>query len=94
MIRRFLLSFALCAVASLSAAQQVQPVDRIVAIVDKDVVTMSELQARVAAAERELRVITSYSIHYTKLYERHSPERLYSPASCTSRPSQCPVRCM
>jgi len=55
MIRRFLLSFALCAVASLSAAQQVQPVDRIVAIVDKDVVTMSELQARVAAAERELR---------------------------------------
>ena len=25
---------------------------------------------------------------------RHSPSCLYSPASCTSSPSQCPVRCM
>jgi len=55
MIRRFLLSLALCVCASASLAQTVQPVDRIVAIVDKDVVTMTELQARVAAAERELR---------------------------------------
>ncbi|MGW8269395.1 MAG: peptidylprolyl isomerase [Burkholderiales bacterium] len=55
MIRRFLLSFVLCLVGTASLAQQVQPVDRIVAIVDKDVVTMTELQARVAAAERELR---------------------------------------
>jgi len=55
MIRRFLLLLALCVCASASLAQTVQPVDRIVAIVDKDVVTMTELQARVAAAERELR---------------------------------------
>ena len=55
MIRRFLLSFVLCLVGTASLAQQVQPVDRIVAIVDKDVVTMTELRARVAAAERELR---------------------------------------
>ncbi len=36
-------------------AQRVLPVDRIVAIVGKDVVTMSELRQRVAAAEAELR---------------------------------------
>ena len=36
-------------------AQAVVPVDRIVAIVGKDVVTMSELRQRLAAAERELR---------------------------------------
>jgi len=36
-------------------AQPVLPVDRIVAIVGKDVVTMSELRERLAAAERELR---------------------------------------
>lgn len=41
--------------ASSALAQGVRPVDRIVAIVGKDVVTMTELQARVAAAERELR---------------------------------------
>lgn len=48
------LSGALAAPAS-ALAQGVRPVDRIVAIVGKDVVTMTELQARVAAAERELR---------------------------------------
>jgi peptidyl-prolyl cis-trans isomerase SurA len=55
MIRRLLLFLVSCALASAALAQPVKPVDRIVAIVDKDVVTMTELQARVAAAERELR---------------------------------------
>jgi peptidyl-prolyl cis-trans isomerase SurA len=40
---------------SIAIAQRVLPVDRIVAIVGKDVVTMSELGQRLAAAERELR---------------------------------------
>lgn len=38
-----------------AVAQRVLPVDRIVAIVGEDVVTMTELRQRVAAAERELR---------------------------------------
>lgn len=49
------LSCLLAASALAQSVQPVQPVDRIVAIVDKDVVTMTELQARVSAAERELR---------------------------------------
>ncbi|MDX1375233.1 MAG: peptidylprolyl isomerase [Burkholderiales bacterium] len=50
-------------------AQRVQPVDRIVAVVGRDVVTMTELQARVAAAERELRR------QGTPLPERNALER-------------------
>ena len=48
----FLLALGL---TSSALAQRVLPVDRIVAIVGKDVVTMSELRQRLAAAERELR---------------------------------------
>jgi len=55
MIRALILMALWCMLAAPALAQRVQPVDRIVAIVDKDVVTMTELQARVAAAERELR---------------------------------------
>jgi len=55
MIRALILMALWCTLAAPALAQRVQPVDRIVAIVDKDVVTMTELQARVAAAERELR---------------------------------------
>jgi peptidyl-prolyl cis-trans isomerase SurA len=55
MIRALILIVLECTLAAPALAQRVQPVDRIVAIVDKDVVTMTELQARVAAAERELR---------------------------------------
>jgi peptidyl-prolyl cis-trans isomerase SurA len=55
MIRALILMALCCTLAAPALAQRVQPVDRIVAIVDKDVVTMTELQARVAAAERELR---------------------------------------
>lgn len=53
---RFLLPIAVSlALVPPALAQRVLPVDRIVAIVGKDVITMTELQARVAAAERELR---------------------------------------
>ncbi len=56
MLRALLLLFACWTLTSPALAQQrVLPVDRIVAIVGKDVVTMTELQARVSAAERELR---------------------------------------
>jgi len=56
MIRICLAILLLCVAAPAALAQQrVVPVDRIVAIVNKDVVTMSELRERVAAAERELR---------------------------------------
>ncbi len=50
----FTLLLALGSTAT-ALAQPVLPVDRIVAIVGKDVVTMSELRERLAAAERELR---------------------------------------
>jgi len=53
---RFLVLVALTwGLASTVFAQRVLPVDRIVAVVGKDVVTMTELQMRVAAAERELK---------------------------------------
>jgi len=55
MLRVLLLLFACWSLSAPALAQRVLPVDRIVAIVGKDVVTMTELQARVAAAERELR---------------------------------------
>ena len=56
MLRALLFLFACWTLTSPALAQQrVLPVDRIVAIVGKDVVTMTELQARVSAAERELR---------------------------------------
>ena len=52
---RLLLAAALLAAAPLGAAQQLALVDRIVAVVNKDVVTLSELGERVEFAERELR---------------------------------------
>ncbi|HSH08360.1 MAG TPA: peptidylprolyl isomerase [Burkholderiales bacterium] len=55
MLRVLFLFFACWTLTSPALAQRVVPVDRIVAIVGGDVVTMTELQARVAAAERELR---------------------------------------
>ena len=44
-----------CCPPAAQAAEQLVPVDRIVAVVNKDVVTQSELDERVAFAERELR---------------------------------------
>lgn len=55
MFRALVLVMVCLMPASSALAQGVRPVDRIVAIVGKDVVTMTELQARVATAERELR---------------------------------------
>jgi len=55
MLRFLLLIVVAWALAPPALAQRVLPVDRIVAIVGKDVITMTEFQARVAAAERELR---------------------------------------
>ena len=55
LIRSVFLVVVACLLASSGLAQRVQPVDRIVAIVGKDVVTMTELQERVGAAERQLR---------------------------------------
>jgi peptidyl-prolyl cis-trans isomerase SurA len=52
MHRLFFLTFFLPAVA---LAQGAQLVDRIVAVVNKEVITLSELSAAVAAAERQLR---------------------------------------
>ncbi len=54
-MRRILLLAVLLAVAPASRAQAVSPVDRIVAIVNKEVITASELNDAVAAAERQLR---------------------------------------
>ena len=45
----------LALLGSPAAAQRILGVDRIVAVVNKDVVTLSELRERVAGAERELR---------------------------------------
>ncbi len=54
MTRIFLL-FLLLAIPLVSGAQRVQLVDRIVAIVNKEVITFSELNESIAAAERQLR---------------------------------------
>lgn len=48
-------ALALLLPQAVPAAEQLVPVDRIVAVVNKDVVTQSELDERVALAERELR---------------------------------------
>jgi peptidyl-prolyl cis-trans isomerase SurA len=45
----------LCLLPLLAAAQGVTPVDRIVAVVNKDVITATELSEAVAAAQRQLR---------------------------------------
>src|SRR5713226_7822878 len=54
-MRRILLLAVLLAATPASRAQAVSPVDRIVAIVNKEVITASELNDAVAAAERQLR---------------------------------------
>jgi peptidyl-prolyl cis-trans isomerase SurA len=54
-MRRILLLTVLLAAALAARAQSVSPVDRIVAIVNKEVITASELNDAVAAAERQLR---------------------------------------
>ena len=54
-MRAALVLAALLAVSAGAAAQPVMLVDRIVAIVNKEVITSSELAGAVAAAERELR---------------------------------------
>ncbi len=54
-MRRILLLAVLLAAAPASRAQSVSPVERIVAIVNKEVITASELNDAVAAAERQLR---------------------------------------
>ena len=54
-MRPALVLAALLAVSAGAAAQPVMLVDRIVAIVNKEVITSSELAGAVAAAERELR---------------------------------------
>jgi peptidyl-prolyl cis-trans isomerase SurA len=52
-MNRLLLLLALC--LPLAAAAQVSPVDRIVAVVNKDVITASELSEAVDSGERQLR---------------------------------------
>ena len=54
-MRRILLLTVLLAAALAARAQSVSPVERIVAIVNKEVITASELNDAVAAAERQLR---------------------------------------
>jgi len=54
-MRRLLLLALLLAASAGAAAQRLSLVDRIVAIVNKEVITASELSEAVAAAERELR---------------------------------------
>ncbi|MDA8107785.1 MAG: peptidylprolyl isomerase [Betaproteobacteria bacterium] len=56
-MNRYLAVFVLAVLLppAAQAAEQLVPVDRIVAVVNKDVVTQSELDERVAFAERELR---------------------------------------
>src|SRR5712664_4067519 len=54
-MRRILLLTVLLVVALAARAQTFSPVDRIVAIVNKEVITASELNDAVAAAERQLR---------------------------------------
>ena len=50
---RLLVLLALC--LPTAAAAQITPVDRIVAVVNKDVITATELGEAVAAAQRQLR---------------------------------------
>jgi peptidyl-prolyl cis-trans isomerase SurA len=52
-VRRLLLPLVLC--LPLAAAAQVSPVDRIVAVVNKDVITATELNEAVDSGERQLR---------------------------------------
>jgi peptidyl-prolyl cis-trans isomerase SurA len=52
---RLLCALVLAGSVSLAAAQRAVPVDRIVAVVNKDVITATELAERVAQAERQLR---------------------------------------
>jgi peptidyl-prolyl cis-trans isomerase SurA len=52
---RLLSALVLAGAVSLAAAQRAVPVDRIVAVVNKDVITATELAERVAQAERQLR---------------------------------------
>jgi peptidyl-prolyl cis-trans isomerase SurA len=54
-VLRLLCALGLACAVSLAAAQRAMPVDRIVAVVNKDVITATELAARVAQAERQLR---------------------------------------
>ncbi len=54
-MRRIVLLAVLLAAALAARAQAVSPVDRIVAIVNKEVITASELNDAVSAAERQLR---------------------------------------
>ena len=69
----FLLAFLLP--SSAPAAQQLVPIDRIVAVVNKDVVTQSELDEHVAFAERELRR-QGTPLPDRKVLERQILERL------------------
>jgi len=69
----FLLAFLLPSAAP--AAQQLVPIDRIVAVVNKDVVTQSELDEHVALAERELRR-QGTPLPDRKVLERQILERL------------------
>jgi len=54
-MRRLLLLAVLLAASAGAAAQRASPIDRIVAIVNKEVITASELADAVSSAERELR---------------------------------------
>ena len=54
-MRRLLLIAVLLAASAGAAAQRASPIDRIVAIVNKEVITASELADAVGSAERELR---------------------------------------
>ena len=54
-MRRALLAAALALLCTLALAQRISLVDRIVGVVNKEVITLSELNDAVAAAERQLR---------------------------------------
>jgi len=54
-MRAWLLALVLAGAAPLAAAQRAVPIDRIVAVVNKDVITATELAERVATGEQQLR---------------------------------------
>ena len=72
---RLIVILAALAVPLSASAQRIALVDRIVAVVDKDVVTLSELKDQVAATERELRR-ESVPLPEPRILERQVLERL------------------
>jgi peptidyl-prolyl cis-trans isomerase SurA len=74
-MRRFFLALLLLACAAAARAQGVALVDRIVAVVNKEVITLSELNDTVATAERQLRRMNTRA-PAREVLERQMLERL------------------